>query len=78
MFARVPVCSTNIGFSVENTNLGFSVGYVLCASYVCTWYQPTDHSMVPGTYVKGYIQKMGLLKFGATSGVSLHDLVFSS
>ena len=40
MFARVPVCSTNLGFSVENTNLGFSVGYVLCASYViCTWYQ---------------------------------------
>jgi len=34
MFARVPVCSTNLGFSVENTNLGFSVGYVLCASYV--------------------------------------------
>ena len=39
MFARVPVCSTNIVFSVENTNLVFSVGYVLCASYVCTWYQ---------------------------------------
>ena len=34
MFARVPVFSTNIGFSVENTNLGFSAGYVLCASYV--------------------------------------------
>ena len=34
MFARVPVCSSNLGFSVENTNLGFSVGYVLCASYV--------------------------------------------
>ena len=46
------VCSTNLGFSVENTNLGFSVGYVLCASYVCTWYQPADHSMVPGTYVQ--------------------------
>ena len=52
MFARVPVCSTNLGFSVEDTNLGFSVGYVLCASYVCTWYQPADHSMVPGTYVQ--------------------------
>ena len=26
-------CSANLGFSVENTNnLGFSVGYVLCAS----------------------------------------------
>ena len=37
---------------MENTNLGFSVGYVLCASYVCTWYQPADHSMVPGTYVQ--------------------------
>ena len=24
----------DLGFSVENTNLGFSVGYVLCASYV--------------------------------------------
>ena len=35
----VCVCSTNIGFSGENTNLGFSVWYVLCASYVCTWYQ---------------------------------------
>ena len=34
MFARVPVCSSNLGFSVENTNIGFSVGYVLCASYV--------------------------------------------
>ena len=33
MLARVPVCSSNLGFSVENTNLGFSVGYVLCASY---------------------------------------------
>ena len=33
--ARVHVCSTN---------LGFSVGYVLCASYVCTWYQPADHT----------------------------------
>ena len=43
------VCSTNIGFSVKNTNLGFSVGYVLWASYVCTWYQPAEHSMVPGT-----------------------------
>ena len=52
MFARAPVCSTNLGFSVENTNLDFSVGYVLCASYVCTWYQPADHSMVPGTYVQ--------------------------
>ena len=38
------MCSTNLGFSVENTNLGFSVGYVLCASYVCTWYQPADHT----------------------------------
>ena len=46
------MCSTNLGFSVENTNLGFSVGYVLCASYVCTCYQPADHSMVPGTYVQ--------------------------
>ena len=36
------VCSSNIGFSVENTNLGFSVGCVLCASYVCTWYQPAN------------------------------------
>ena len=49
---RVCGCSTNLGFSVENTNLGVSVGYVLCASYVCTWYQPADHSMVPGTYVQ--------------------------
>ena len=46
------VFSSNIGFSVENTNLGLSVGYVLCASYVCTWYQPADRSMVPGTYVQ--------------------------
>ena len=36
---RLCGCSTNLGFSVENTNLGFSVWYVLCASYVCTWYQ---------------------------------------
>ena len=49
---RLCGCSTNLGFSVENTNLGFSVGYVLCASYVCTWYQPADRSMVPGTYVQ--------------------------
>ena len=49
---RLCGCSTNLGFSVENANLGFSVGYVLCASYVCTWYQPADHSMVPGTYVQ--------------------------
>ena len=49
---RLCGCSTNLGFSVENTNLGFSVGYVLCASYVCSWYQPADHSMVPGTYVQ--------------------------
>ena len=42
---RLCGCSTNLGFSVENTNLGFSVGYVLCASYVCTWYQPADHSI---------------------------------
>ena len=60
---RLCGCSTNLGFSVENTNLGnlgfsventnlsFSMGYVLCASYVCTWYQPADRSMVPGTYV---------------------------
>ena len=48
----MPVCSTNLGFSVENTNLGISVGYELCASYVCTWYQPADHSMVPGTCVQ--------------------------
>ena len=34
MFARVPVCSSNLGFSVKTTNLGFSVGYVFCASYV--------------------------------------------
>ena len=47
--ARARVCSINIGFNGENTNLGFSVGYVLCASYICTWYQPADHSMVPGT-----------------------------
>ena len=61
---RLCGCSTNLGFSVENTNLGdlgfsventnlsFSMGYVLCASYVCTWYQPADRSMVPGTYVQ--------------------------
>ena len=49
---RLCGCSTNLGFCVENTNLGFSVGYVLCASYVGTWYQPADHSMVPGTYVQ--------------------------
>ena len=38
------VCSTNLGFSGENTNLGFSVGYVLCTiyEYVCTWYQPAE------------------------------------
>ena len=29
------VCSTNLGFSGENTNLGVSVGYVLCTRYVC-------------------------------------------
>ena len=56
--ARVLVCSSNLGFSGENTNLGFSVGYVLCATYVCTWYQPADHSMVPARYVRtieGYV-----------------------
>ena len=43
MFARVPVCSTNIGFSVGYvTNLGFSVGYVFCSIYVCTWYQSSE------------------------------------
>ena len=27
--------------------------YLVCASYVCTWYQPADHSsMVPSTYVQ--------------------------
>ena len=46
------MCSTNLRFSGENTNVGFSVGYVLCARYVCTWYQLADHSMVPGTYVQ--------------------------
>ena len=49
---RLCGCSTNLGFSLENTSIGFSVGYVLCASYVCTWYLPADHSMVPGTYVQ--------------------------
>ena len=29
------VCSTYLGFSGDNTNLGFSVGYVLCTRYVC-------------------------------------------
>ena len=35
-----------------STNLRFSVGYVLCTRYVCTWYQPAEitscekHSMV--------------------------------
>ena len=38
------VCSTNLGFSGEKTNLGFSVGDVLCTRYVCTWYQPSLHS----------------------------------
>ena len=46
MFARVPVCSTNLGFSVENTNLGFSVGYVLCSSYV--------HGQQPGCNYQKY------------------------
>ena len=61
--ARVPVCSSNLGFSVENTNLGFSVGYVLCASYVCTWYQPAEitscekHSMV--VYIYTWTLPMG-------------------
>ena len=32
------VCSTYLGFSGDNTNLGFSVGYVLCTRCVCTWY----------------------------------------
>ena len=27
----------------EKTNLGFSVGDVLCTRYVCTWYQPSLH-----------------------------------
>ena len=40
------VCSTNLCFSGENTNLGFSVGYVLCPSYVCTWYQPVRMYLV--------------------------------
>ena len=25
-----------------STNHGFSVGYVLCTTYVCTWYQPAE------------------------------------
>ena len=33
---RLCGCSTNLSFSVENTNISFSVGYVLCVSYVCT------------------------------------------
>ena len=63
------VCSTNLGFSGEkklcacSTNLGFSGGsancycccrmYVLCTTYVCTWYQPATqiHTyMIPRTY----------------------------
>ena len=36
--------TNNLGFSVEKTNLGFSVGDVLCTGYVCTWYQPSLHS----------------------------------
>ena len=53
------VCSTNLGFSGENTNLGFSVGYVLCTIYVRTWYQPAEitscekHSMV--VYIHTYV-----------------------
>ena len=104
------MCSSNLGFTVDTTNLGFSVGYVLFSTFVpgisrqttvwyqvrtyniglhptsqkkvyararklfvrvifvllrktliyvrtsyqhvCTWYQPADHSMVPGTYVQ--------------------------
>ena len=38
------VCSTNLGFSGEKTDLGFSVGDVLCTRYVCTWHQPSLHS----------------------------------
>ena len=52
--AAIKVCTylTNLGFSVEQKNLygnkslhgnknclGFSVGFVLCTGYVCTWYQ---------------------------------------
>ena len=42
---------------VCSTNLGFSVGYVLCTIYVCTWYQPAEitscekHSIVVYTYL---------------------------
>ena len=36
---NMSVCSTNLGFSVEKNCLGFSVGYVLCTTCECTWYQ---------------------------------------
>ena len=45
------VCSTNLGVGYA-TDVGFSLGYVLCTIYVCTWYQPAEitscekHSMV--------------------------------
>ena len=36
MFARVPVCSTSLGFSVENANLGLVWG---------TYYVPATYSV---------------------------------
>ena len=36
---RVCACVRLILFLVWKNCLGFSVGYVLCTAYVCTWYQ---------------------------------------
>ena len=41
--ARVRVCSTN---------LGFSVGYVLCTTYVRTWYQHVCTWYQPATQIR--------------------------
>ena len=62
------------------------VGYVLCASYVCTWYQPADHSMVPGTYVQYRAtsppqkkNKVRLVKLAQSTRVRYTDMgVFSA
>ena len=41
---------------VCSTNLGFSVGYVLCTRYVCTWYQPA-------TQIRMYLVSAGRRTF---------------
>ena len=39
------MCSTNLGFSVKKECLGFSVGYVLCTTYIRMYLVPASASL---------------------------------